>query len=764
MKLLKKPYQKAAHIALVIVLLVASMLRLLYPINVVIADSFAPIDPNIKIVVAPSQTQDHAILLSINGMSGKVKNIDYTLTYDSGGATKGVAANGVDISGLDQFTRDVYLGTCSKNVCTPDADVHKGTITVDFSNNDGTTSELSGEFSVGASTTIQNQATVATTVSSTASSGGNLASSSGEIATPSATPTAPPAGGPSATVDTGNAVSLTQGENSVNTTSINAQVLHQTLNIYIPQTSNLNLTIPTGDVLGAILRGHPDDATISAVLTGINSFAYLTNAINSLANTGGNSIDSTGAAQVQTGTAYSIVSLLNKVNTTFIDSIVHFVTVNIFTHVIGNILLPEGTTDGSSTCCGKVVNVQNDTKVTNTVTSASTSGGNSVTASGSALIVTGGAGSTVNVLNLVNQTFIDASIFDLWINTLGTWRGNFRGWNSLGPTAGGGTLAFAGLTPQSSDGFPCDTCTGDVNLANKANVNNTITSLANTGGNRIKGANGAITTGNAFSAVSLINLVNTTFIRSLGWFGFVNIFGSLDGDIGGASLFPTPTPTPTPTPSASSEQATIQTQSSSAGNQSSIRDSGGLLAITQTNNVGAYVLPGDTVTFFIKAKNIGNGRVYDTKVDLFLTKDGVKVGGATFPIGIIGPGKGVKITTGLVLSKTAVGGNYVARAIVHGTVGPDDHKVSASSDSSFTIHAPSLTQIPSGTVQGSSTDGGNTKVMGIQEEVGARRIEDKLKIFLGVLAALYFAIEGVKRRRQLILAFYKASYSFRLFL
>jgi len=170
------------------------------------------------------------------------------------------------------------------------------------------------------------------------------------------------------------------------------------------------------------------------------------------------------------------------------------------------------------------------------------------------------------------------------------------------------------------------------------------------------------------------------------------------------------------------------------------------------------------VTFFIKAKNIGSGRVYDTKVDLFLMKDGVKVGGATFPIGVIAAGKGVKITTGLVLSKTAVGGNYVARAIVHGNVGPDDHKVSASSDSSFTIHATPLTQILSGTVQDSSTDGGNTKVMGMQEEVGARRIEDKLKIFLGVLAALYFAIEGVKRRRQLILAFYKASYSFRLFL
>jgi len=741
-----------------------------FPLEMVRAVSSASADPNIKVTVAPSQTQDHAILLSINGMSAKVKTIDYTLTYDSGGGVKGVKSSGVDANGLDQFTRDIYLGACSKNVCTPDPDVHKGTITVDFSNNDGTTSELNGEFSVGASTTIQNQATVATTVSSTASSGGNLASSSGEIATPSATPTAPPTASPSATVATGNGVSLTQGENSVNTTSVNAQVLRQTLNIYIPQTSNVNLTLPISDVLAAILRGHPDDATISAVLTGINSFAYLTNSINSLANTGSNSIDSTGAAQVQTGNAYSIISLLNKVNTTFIDSVVHFITVNIFTHVIGNILLPEGTTDGSSTCCGKVVNVQNDAKVTNTVTSTATSGGNSVTASGSALIVTGGARSTVNVLNLVNQTFIDASIFDLWINTLGTWRGNFRGWNSLGPTAGGGTLAFAGLTPQSSDGFPCDTCTGDVNLTNKANVNNTISSLANTGGNRIKGADGAITTGNAFSAVSLINLVNTTFIRSVGWFGFVNIFGFLDGDIGGASFFPTPSPaevspsgtkegTPTPTP-------TI-TQSSSASNQSSIRDSGGLLTINQTNNVGEYVLPGDTVTFFIKAKNIGRGRVYDTKVDLFLMKDGVKVGGATFPIGIITQGKGVKITTGLVLSKTAIGGNYVARAIVHGTVGPDNHTVSAFSDSSCTIHGTDVTQQTPAIVAGSSTDipsGGSTQVMGVQQEVGSTRREKNMKMILGILAAIYFSIEGVKRRRQLILTFYKFSYGFRLFL
>ncbi len=722
------------------------------------AGAFSAADPNIKITIAPSQTQTNALLLSITGLSGKVKTIDYTITYQSGGGTKGVKATGVDVNGQDAFTRDLYLGTCSKNVCTPDPDVSKGTITLDFINADATTSELSGDIAFGASTTIQNQASVANTVASSASSGNNLASSSGNIATPSATPTATP----SATTTTGDAVSLTQGENSVNTAMINAQVLNQTLNLYIPQTGNVNLTIPSADVLGAILSGHPDDATISAVLTGINSFAYLTNSIHSLANTGGNSIHTDGSAQAATGNAYSVVSLLNKVNTTFIDSVVHFITVNIFTNVIGNILLPEGSTNGSGTCCGKVVNVNNDAKVTNTITSSATSGENTVMASGSAIIVTGGAQSSVNVLNLVNQTFIDASIFDLWINTMGNWRGNFRGWNALGPTSGGGSVALTGLNPQVSDGSGCPTCTGDVNLTNSATVNNTISSLANTGGNNVTGNEGAVKTGNAFSSVSLINLVNTTFIRSLGWFGFVNIFGSLDGDIGGASLFPTPTPSPA---EALAKAGTPTSEGSHTSNvdQSQTHDTGGLLAITQTNNVGAYVLPGDTVTFFIKAKNIGSGHVYNTKVDLILLKDGIVKGGATFNAGNIDPGKGVKITTGLVLSPHAEGGTYTARAIIHGVVGPDDHKVSATTDSSFTIHAFQTTAV--GSVQGSSTNGPQAQVMGVTEEKGSTRMEDQMKIALAVLAAIYFSIEGLKRRRQIVLAFYKASaYGFRLFL
>lgn len=753
-------------------ILLSFLLILVYSFPLGTVRAVSSTDPNIQVTIASSQTQNNALLLSVTGLSGKVKSISYMITYDSGGGVKGVKANDVDVSGLDDFARDMYLGTCSQNICTPDADVQKGTVKVDFTHTDDTTNELSGEFSLDTSTTIQNQATVTNAVSSSASSGNNVASASGQKASPSimevieGTHTSMPATA-SATATTGDAVSLTQGENSVNAMSVNAQVLNQTLNLYIPQTGNVNLVFPSRDVLSAILAGHPEDSTISAVLTSSNSFAYLTNSIQSLANTGDNSIHATGAAQIQTGNAYSIVSLLNKVNTTFIDSVVHFITINIFTNVIGNILLPEELTDGSGACCGNVVNVSDDATVTNTVTSSATSGQNSVTASGSALVVTGEAGSAVNVLNLVNQTFIDASIFDLWINAMGSWRGNFRGWNRRGSSVGPDVIG-AGGTPQASDESDCPTCAGDSNLTNSATVHNTISSLANTGGNSIKGINGTVTTGKAFSAVSLINLVNTTFIRTLGWFGFVNIFGSLDGDIGGASLFPTPIPLPAEVPLGGTKEGspTQEAEGSHTSNttQSSVRDSGGLLTITQTNNVGAFVYPGDTVTFFIKAKNIGTGRVYNTKVDLFLIKDGVRMGGTTFAAGIIDPGKGIKITTGLVLSKTASGGTYTARAVIAGTIGPDNHTVSALADSSLVIGGfASSVEEPHPVLGASTTQGGNPLVANMQKQ-RKPRMEEHMKVLLVFFGASFVSIEAVKRRRQLLLALYKASCGFRLFL
>ena len=101
-------------------------------------------------------------------------------------------------------------------------------------------------------------------------------------------------------------------------------------------------------------------------------------------------------------------------------------------------------------------------------------------------------------------------------------------------------------------------------------------------------------------------------------------------------------------------------------------------------------IPGDTVTFAINVSNPGTGKVYGTKLVLYLIKNGVLVGSANYDLGDIPGGQGVSITTGIALPKNTPPGLYVARAVASGNVGPDNQTISASSDSSFTVFGSSI--------------------------------------------------------------------------
>jgi len=119
----------------------------------------------------------------------------------------------------------------------------------------------------------------------------------------------------------------------------------------------------------------------------------------------------------------------------------------------------------------------------------------------------------------------------------------------------------------------------------------------------------------------------------------------LERDIGGASNF-----------AALSSQGQDNGNSDNNSNvqvasSDSVQEQGGQLAVTNTNNVGAFVYPGDTVTFFEKVNNTGTGKVYGVKLNLYLIKNGQPVGGTTFDLGDIEAGHGKTLTTGFVLSK-----------------------------------------------------------------------------------------------------------------
>ena len=596
-----------------------------------------------------------------------------------------------------------------------------------------------------------NSATVSNNISSTAISGDNTisATSSADIATSSASQNqgAGSAGGGSS-VNTGNSISAVNTTNNVNSTSVNSTVVNQTINLFIAQNGNLNLNDPFTIVTDAV-QSHPNDPVVNVSVTNVNNFAYLANDIISFANSGQNSVSGAGSsAVINTGNAYSLVSLLNQVNFTVVNSQIHVITINIFGKLNGNIVLPNINTSTNCTGCGVNLNTVNSANVSNNVNSTAISGQNSIVATESAGITTGVAKSVVSNINIVNSNYYGTNVRVLYINDFGSWDGNFIGWGNSNPRQGGASLVFYSLGPSNGiDGNGCQGCAvGEVNATSSATVLNNIVSLANSGGNNINGG-GVISTGNSYSAVSLINFINSNFINSIGFFGFINIFGSWTGDIGGQSNFDALANKDNNQDNNANNQPQI---ASSSQNSNSVQENGGLLKVSQYNNTGSFVYPGDTVTFFAKTINPGTGKVYGVKLILYLMHNGKNAGGGVFSLGDIPAGKQINFNTGLVLSKNAQPGSYIARIFVFGKTGPNDTTVSATADSTFTIFG--------NTFINQNTEKPNKEVLGAHYPL---TIKGSGKDDYGPLYALisvivaYIALRGIRERDKFMTIFEK---------
>jgi hypothetical protein len=232
-------------------------------------------------------------------------------------------------------------------------------------------------------------------------------------------------------------------------------------------------------------------------------------------------------------------------------------------------------------------------------------------------------------------------------------------------------------------------------------------------------------------------------VRTIGRITFINIFGSLTGDIGGESTFPTPTPEPL-----------VEQQQSDGGDDGAPaqKDIGGQLGVELSNNVNDYVLPGDTVTFFATINNPGGGRVYDTKLYIGLYKDGVDTGGIEYKIGTVKGFGTAKLTTGIVLSKAALGGHYTARAIISGVVGPDDHEVSATSDAPFNIFG-KIIQMAEGIIPEVNAQGaGEVLAAADSTTQNGPGLEEKMRELLLVSLMAIFVLQGYRKRKGIALA------------
>lgn len=116
----------------------------------VVEEELPVISESIKVTASKSKTAANTVVLEAAGMEGKYSWVEYELTYDSEGLIKGVNSGSkpIDVSGKPKFEREVYLGTCSRNVCKPDVGVDKVSVSLKFTDSAGKRSQYSGEFAI----------------------------------------------------------------------------------------------------------------------------------------------------------------------------------------------------------------------------------------------------------------------------------------------------------------------------------------------------------------------------------------------------------------------------------------------------------------------------------------------------------------------------------------------------------------------------------------------------------------------------------------
>lgn len=105
------------------------------------------LDAAVVVDLTKSRVKDNTVVLSINGLGSKYTSVSYELSYESQSIVQGVTSKPLDVSGKDSFVRDdIYLGTCSRNVCRPHAGVKKISVALEFTSLSGKKSQFSKDY------------------------------------------------------------------------------------------------------------------------------------------------------------------------------------------------------------------------------------------------------------------------------------------------------------------------------------------------------------------------------------------------------------------------------------------------------------------------------------------------------------------------------------------------------------------------------------------------------------------------------------------
>lgn len=237
-------------------------------------------------------------------------------------------------------------------------------------------------------------------------------------------------------INTGNAAALADIINLVNLNFVGDNWLFAFINVLGQW--NGNLIVPGQGVLKTPASGN-------VVLEVENdNLANVTNTAESSVQTGGNSIENAGGAQIKTGEASAFSRIFNLINTNIVNHNWFFLLINnagswvgnilnwntnnnlfsnIFQYDFGSVSLADIT--GQIAGFLKVKNI-NSAEVENTAAASANTGENSINGASSASIETGNATALSRIFNFINANIVGNNWFFALVNVFGSWNGNLE--------------------------------------------------------------------------------------------------------------------------------------------------------------------------------------------------------------------------------------------------------------------------------------------------------------------------------------------------
>lgn len=339
-------------------------------------------------------------------------------------------------------------------------------------------------------------------------------------------------------IKTGDATAFASIINYLNTTVLGSSDI-DIINIYGPATGTLDFSnFNPGTV-------QEEESSTSATPTIIDTSnnGTLSNNLTIDASSGINRVEGVnGNVVIETGNVSANASIFNMVNTNLIGKNWKFKIINIFSDLIGDLILPtlysEKTATGCSGCLSSLnISTDNSGSINNTIVVNADTGQNAANdAGGLAVLKTGQATADASVFNLLDSTILGDDWYYTTFRVAGDWKGKVYNAN---PTAefltsdNGATIRDeqkiaedAAQEPFALIGKPLHATTD-----NTALLQNKITINGGSGNNIANDVFGdvSIKTGDVRAKSAITNIVNTTIIGD-GWrFYLVNIFGKWKG-------------------------------------------------------------------------------------------------------------------------------------------------------------------------------------------------------------------------------------------